>query len=322
MNIMVSVVVLTYNPNFKKLFDTLNSILCQKDISYEVIISDDGSKNSIKSEIEEFFSCRGFFEYKICESKINEGTVRNCLKGLKCAKGKYTYLLSPGDMLYDSRTIYDLFSYAEKTNSKVCFGRAIYYRRISDNVGKVISIKGNPYKTNLYKSNNLIVNKMAFFFSGLILGATYFRNTKFFISCLEDVLSTTKYVEDSTSSMVSLQRGEMIRFIDRNVIFYEYGDGISTNHENKWKKIIQDEIEKTLKELIKKKRYDAVFDTAAMRLKYKNRLVRVFLRVLKHPIISIIVGISSLGKIEYTDCNDFLQNELNQMLDDSLQKEN
>ena len=39
----ISVVVLTYNPDSEKLLATLRSVICQQDVDYEVILSDDGS---------------------------------------------------------------------------------------------------------------------------------------------------------------------------------------------------------------------------------------------------------------------------------------
>lgn len=308
MNVMVSVVIATCNPKWDNLVNTLKSILCQQEISYQIIISDDGSQNFNKDRIESYFKYNKFDNYKICESEVNEGTVRNCLKGLKHAEGKYTYLISPGDMLYDSKTLVDLFDFAEKQSAKICFGNAVYYKN-----GEVFSTTSNPVRTNLYYFDNLFVNKIAFFFSGLILGAAYFRDTKYLIKCLEDILKTTKYVEDSTSSMVALAQGEQIKYINRNIVFYEYGDGISTNNQIKWKRIIQEEYEKTLSFLASKK-YDPAFDAAIMITKYKNRYVRILFRILKHPIISMIVAFSSLGKTRITESGRAIQDKLNKIM--------
>ena len=39
----ISICVLTYQPNYEKLFMTLTSIICQQGCSYEIIIADDGT---------------------------------------------------------------------------------------------------------------------------------------------------------------------------------------------------------------------------------------------------------------------------------------
>ena len=39
----VSVIVVMYNPVLDKLYKTLDSIICQKGVSFEIILCDDGS---------------------------------------------------------------------------------------------------------------------------------------------------------------------------------------------------------------------------------------------------------------------------------------
>ena len=51
-----SVIVLNYHPDKDKLFATLRSILCQKDVSFEIILADDGSPDPLKPEIEAFMA--------------------------------------------------------------------------------------------------------------------------------------------------------------------------------------------------------------------------------------------------------------------------
>ena len=51
----VSVVVLTYNSDMEKLFGTLRSAICQKQIRFDIVISDDGSDNFDKERLSDFF---------------------------------------------------------------------------------------------------------------------------------------------------------------------------------------------------------------------------------------------------------------------------
>ena len=45
MSFDVSVVILTYFPDKEKLLKTLKSVLLQKNVSYEILIADEGSDN-------------------------------------------------------------------------------------------------------------------------------------------------------------------------------------------------------------------------------------------------------------------------------------
>ena len=51
----ISVLVLIYNSKYEKIRPTLNSIVCQKNINYEIIFADDGSKEQHMDEIHDFF---------------------------------------------------------------------------------------------------------------------------------------------------------------------------------------------------------------------------------------------------------------------------
>ncbi len=52
-NKSVSVILLMYNPNFFKVKKTIESILQQENIDFELIIADDASENNLFTEISE-----------------------------------------------------------------------------------------------------------------------------------------------------------------------------------------------------------------------------------------------------------------------------
>ena len=51
----VSVILLSYNPDVNKLTRTIYGILEQREIDYEIIVSDDGSSDKMFKEIERIF---------------------------------------------------------------------------------------------------------------------------------------------------------------------------------------------------------------------------------------------------------------------------
>ena len=59
-SIDLSAVIVTYNPNTNKLLTTIKSVLIQRDINLEIIISDDGSKTFPEKEVKDFFERYNF----------------------------------------------------------------------------------------------------------------------------------------------------------------------------------------------------------------------------------------------------------------------
>ena len=124
----VTIAILTFHPDVKKMLLTLDAVLSQENISFEVLICDDGSEEHYDDIWEDCFRRYGFEHYRILNAPSNQGTVKNCLNAAERANGKYLFLTSPGDLLYDRQTLRKLFEYAEKTGSKICFGNAIFYQ--------------------------------------------------------------------------------------------------------------------------------------------------------------------------------------------------
>ena len=85
----VSVVVVTFNPSWEKLRITLLSILFQKNINMEIIISDDCSVNNYFEEVRELFAKNSFSNYYLISHIENQGTVNNLLDAVQQCKGRY-----------------------------------------------------------------------------------------------------------------------------------------------------------------------------------------------------------------------------------------
>ena len=78
----------TYNPSWDKCVFTLDSILRQKDITFELIVTDDGSKTNQFEKFTDYFESKGFEDYQMACHEVNNGTVKNFYDGIKIAKGK------------------------------------------------------------------------------------------------------------------------------------------------------------------------------------------------------------------------------------------
>ena len=243
----VTVAILLYHPDIQKTILTIHSVLSQEDVDTEILICDDGSGETHDAIWADCFLRAGFTNYKFLNLPENKGTVQNCLNAAKHANGKYLFLTSPGDFLYDRRTLRRLYDHAENTGSEICFGNAISYKvdKEKQTVTVLEDTDNAPVYLNVYKKGNTKLQKLDFFLEDSIIGASYFRTVSFARESLQKISETAKYMEDKTSSMFALLKGYSISYTNMNVVWYEYGDGISTAKKEQWNQILDDDLMKT-----------------------------------------------------------------------------
>ena len=237
----VSIIVCTYNSKWEKLRRTLLMALNQKNVAFEIVISDDGSAVFNRNKVIQLLESNEFHDYTIIQNEENVGTVRNSLTALKQAAGEYSFLTSPGDMLYDDTVLADFYKYAKENRLKILFGRAAYYSY--EEKLRIHKILNSPDRLWVYKNKvPSVFQKYNIFNGSKIVGATFFRETKTAIQYFEQILPFTVYVEDATSALLMAINNERITFFDRYIVWYEYGTGISTAKNEKWNQIIRNEI--------------------------------------------------------------------------------
>ena len=239
MDYKVSVILLTYNPDFQNLKNTINSIIKQENISVELIIADDGSEYFPYKEIENYLNKRRFQDYIIVNNSVNQGTVKNYLSGIMRASGKYIKAISPGDFLYDTDCLRKMIDYMERYAYRLCFGKAIYYCK-EENRYSFISCQ-NPVDLKVYQNRNeRKILKNYFVYQDYALGANFIVEKGLLKNSLEKIEKVVKYAED-TSVLYMLANGEKIGFYDDYIVWYEYGTGISSNANDKWNRILYNE---------------------------------------------------------------------------------
>lgn len=151
----ISVLVITYEPNKEKLLKTLRSILLQKNVNLQIIIADDGSKNSLTGEIKDCFQEYEFKDYSIVNNPVNKGTTINFYSGLKMAEGEYLKGISPGDYLFEDTSLSKWFTFMKNGNYEVSFGIPVFYSY--DDTGSMKPLQrshGKPILPFLYSANN------------------------------------------------------------------------------------------------------------------------------------------------------------------------
>lgn len=282
----VSVVVLTYNPDPVKLRKTLEAAVGQRDVSLEIIISDDGSAKKDFSFLPDFFAKRNFTDYKLIENPQNRGTVYNCYEGVCGASGEYVFLTSPGDILFDDTTMSRFYRFATQRQAQLCFGNAVRYALVEGQVQRT-SLYSIPAAPDVYSpGSSQKRQKRAFFGDNFIIGACYFRSREFAKQYFGELLDVSKYMEDTPSTMFALADGLSIHYYDSNIIFYEDGTGVSTGVSEKWQKLLRQDLVLSMEKLHARNPGDPYVKIALKNASEPSRWKRMGYRFFAHPFIS------------------------------------
>ena len=238
----ITVIVLTYNPDWKKLEYTLNSILLQKEVDFEIIVADDGSNINFESELIQYFKNHKFSNYKLCMNQINYGTVKNLISALKFCNKEYVKTISPGDYLYDCYTLRDIYIFMKKYSANVAFGRAVYY--YDDGKVNVVNIS-NPIFEDLYSADIVYdykkVKKYQLVYEDFLLGASLIISTDILKEYLNIVVDKVRLLEDIIVQLLVIDNYR-IYAIPRFILWYEYGNGVSTNANSSFSRLINVDI--------------------------------------------------------------------------------
>ena len=227
-----SVCVLTYQPDYEKLFATLTSVIEQYGCSYEIIIGDDGTLDFRQKEIELWLLSHGFTDYTVVRSTENRGTVHNVMNVLCAARGRYIKLISPGDYLYSSNVLADVIRFMDERACGIAFGRVCCYQPVSDNC-KILNTM-NPLDLRPYIDDDPLRIKEAYLIYGdFPCGAAFIGERRLMLAYTEDIIGKIVYGEDGIYAMMAAD-GIRLGFWNENFVWYEYGIGISMGTKD-WK---------------------------------------------------------------------------------------
>lgn len=301
----VSVIIATYNSDLIKIKRTIQSVVTQQGCSFEIIVTDDGSKEFPSKEIEEVLSNSGI-KYLILKNEVNVGTVKNLYSALSRAKGKYVYGVSPGDMIYDQFVLRDFYEYCENNDIDICFGNALYYTYKDEK--PVLMEFSKPEKPAMYKKNRC---RLAMLTSNYICGVAFFRKREVFIEKLREVMPYCRLVEDYSTTLLSLASGIDVVYYDRNIAFYEYGAGVSTNWDNPLSKIVPEDCHRILYYLTSKYSNNELLAARKLQMESDDRKEYIKYVCLHQPKIAALLLITQLiptRKIKFTDYDTELLN--------------
>ncbi len=233
------------------------------------------------------------------------------------AQGEYVYATSPGDFLYDDSTLADFYQFANENNEDIVFGNALHY---APTTGELLTGVFLPHRPQLYaREQPLALKRTAFFFREYINGATYFRRREVAIECAKAIAPYCKYTEDTPTTMYALLSGYRPAYLNRAMVFYEDGAGISTSGEDKWSKIIVGEIQAT-KDFLQAKFPEDKDLRAVNRVTNATNKVQKALRLLCNPALALRIIKITLTK-KYDISKDDRLSEYRQKLREKLGRE-
>lgn len=248
----ITVIVCTYNPDGEKLLRTIRSVVFQENVSAQLVIADDGSSGFNFDEIERYLGTIGFKDYVIVKNPLNQGTTLNLASGVMRSAGKYIKNISPGDCLYSSHTLSDLYEFMERKAAKVCFGDAVYYFAEDASNCNLVTVNRNPRNTRVYSEKNYNDRKVKenyLVYNDIILGAVFCSEAAVLKKYLDLIVNKVRYAEDNLFRLM-IADGVRFWYFNEYMIWYEYGFGISTSKSKKWQDLIQKDWEATNSVLI------------------------------------------------------------------------
>lgn len=280
----VSVIILTYNADWKKLSSTLDSVICQKNVKIEILVADDGSVTRWDDKLHQYFDDHNFDDFKLVNSQKNEGTVRNYDHAVEFCRGKYIKPISPGDYLYSETTLAGWFHFMQKCNAAVSFGDAIYYY-LEDEQVNIAEVASHPMNMSLYdekcKRKKFFVNYMLA--NDTILGASLMLEANFLRQYLKRIVGKVVYAEDYMLRLAVFENIQIMHYPD-NVLWYEYGIGISTTSSERWKNMLKRDFDATdsiIAETMSP--CDAISARYLLYLRQKPGILRKFAKILLFP---------------------------------------
>ena len=208
----VSVIVCTYEQEWEKLKMTLDSIICQKGVNVEVVITDDGSVIDHHDKVLKYFEEVSFTSYTFVRSKIN--TLCHWAEFLKESGKRWSFA--------------DVVPY-KKDQGEICKVDVEEHPRLKEDYKKGID--------EISRWNYVVLNDIA-------VGAAIIAETELIREYLLKIDGRVVYAEDNIYRLM-MYDGVVGAYYPRDMILYEVGCGISTNGDAEWDRLISKDWDET-----------------------------------------------------------------------------
>lgn len=217
----ISVIVCCYNPSFEQLLKTIISIEKQKNVSFDIVVTDDGSNIDYFEETKKWALKHGFKNLVFNKLIENKGTVRNILSAVDLCKAKYVKTISPGDFLFDEYSLKHYLDCFINDNSTIVAGKSVYFTTDLKIVPTLFPRLNQSCKKKYMKRNFVK-------YDDSLLGASLAFEKSFLKRSLERIKDIVKYLEDKPMVNMCLMDNKTISISNDILVWYETGSGIST----------------------------------------------------------------------------------------------
>lgn len=234
----VSVIVATYNPVYEKMILTIDSIICQKGVNIELIVTDDGSENNYFDEIKEHLCDKGFTNFHLIEHKENEGTVLNIYNGVVESGCKFVKAISPGDMLASEYVLREWIQQMLYKGYGWSFSDAFYYCKEN---GKYIAVERNTHPQivdSYFREDDAVCRWNYVVNDDIAMGAALICTMYLFKEYLEKIINKVKYAEDNVWRIM-MYDGIVPYYHPLETVLYECNTGISTSGGDRWSALLR-----------------------------------------------------------------------------------
>lgn len=240
--VVVSVIVICYQPVWEKFRATLKSILLQEDVKFEIIVADDGSEKNFFEKVQDLFDFFCFKDYRFIENRTNKGTVSNINSALCSVSGKYIKVISPGDFFYQKDTLKKIVLFMERNDLQASFGDCAFYN-VENGGLRVHRVQNSPRKPYLfdlkrYRRKEVMDEYLLMGYN--IIGASFFAEAEVFRKYLQRIVGKVTYLEDYMYKLMVVDGIQLIHQPEIT-IWYEYAVGITVSKDAAKQKRMQDD---------------------------------------------------------------------------------
>lgn len=240
---MFSILIASYNPVWKKLKVTIDSVLKQDYRDFEIVVTDDGSENNLFPEIEEYMKAQQFENYKLVAHEKNQGTVKNLIDGVKACSGKYVRDFGPGDAFYNEKSLGRLYQFMEDNQAEACFGLMRGYC-VSEAGDITYTNFLHPFDIEAYRKQDIKrIEKNLILYRDNASGACTSYTREYYLEYLEKLVGTVVYTEDIFQLMAGID-GRTMQLYPDYLIWYEADTGVSTKKRSPFQEKLALDVDK------------------------------------------------------------------------------
>jgi len=278
---------------------TLDAIIAQSFTDYELLIVDDGSENNLEDVITLYMQNKKVKRFLHIKNSINQGTVKNILSGLEKCRGKYVKCFGPGDYFADKNSLEAVYRYLEENSLDGCWGLVRSYINTSMGEKKFI-YRAHPLDIDAYRKYDVdrIVENLIFY-SDSAHGAAMFFKVEKWIKYLKIMENHVRYAEDMSQILIAIEE-EPIRLLDKEIICYEVGEGISTAHNSTFRKLLEKDVQnffELVEEMYPNNKYIAKRNRIKKFYIIKNLYLRTMCRFFVNPGMVLFLGRAFIQRI-------------------------